>query len=106
VLQAIELRHRAEAPPPARPKTEPPNAPPQAANPCTQWPDAIVFEMAPLVLKVQHDAEKIVKKAGHLAESRRYPQDCLRNAEILEGCAMQLQTHARQIIRRALENQP
>jgi hypothetical protein len=30
----------------------------------------------------------------------------LRNAEILEDYATQLQTHARQIVRRALEKQP
>ena len=70
------------------------------------WEDAVVREMSRLVSLVQTDAEKIAKKASHLVESRRYPQDCLRNAEILEDCATQLQTHARQIIRRALENQP
>jgi len=62
--------------------------------------------MAGLVVKVEHDAKQIVTKANHLLESRRYPQDCLRNAEILEDYATQLQTHARQIIRRALEDQP
>jgi hypothetical protein len=71
-----------------------------------QWEDAVVQEMSRLVLLVKMDAERIPKKAAHLVESRRYPQDCLRNAEILEDYATQLQTHARQIVRRALENQP
>ena len=79
---------------------------PQAANRCFKWPDAIVCEMAILMLKVEHDAKQIATKAGHLVETRRYPRDCLRNAELLEEYAAQLQTHARQIVRRALENQP
>jgi hypothetical protein len=58
------------------------------------------------MLLVENDARHIVTKASHLVESRRFPHDCLRNAEILEDYATQLQTHARQIVRRALENQP
>jgi len=77
-----------------------------AANHFPQWEDAVVQEMSRLVLLVKMDAEKIATKAGHLVESRRFPKDCLRNAEILEDLATQLQTHARQIVRRALENQP
>lgn len=88
-----------------------PDAPPPprqdgAANQSPQWEDAVVREMSRLVMLIEMDAEKISKKVGHLVESRRYPQDCLRNAEILEDYATQLQTHARQIVRRALENQP
>jgi hypothetical protein len=90
-----------DAPPPLRQDSAGKDTPSFA-----QWEDAVVQEMSRLVLLVKMDAEKITTKAGHLVESRRYPQDCLRNAEILEDYATQLQTHARQIVRRALENQP
>jgi len=74
--------------------------------PWARWPDAIVYDMSRLMLMVDIDVKWIATKANHLKEYRRFPRDCLRNAEILEDYATQLQTHARQIIRRALENQP
>jgi hypothetical protein len=55
---------------------------------------------------VEADAEWIARKAGHRAISRCSPADLLRNAEVLEDHATRLQTHARQIIRYALEVQP
>ena len=70
------------------------------------WEDAIVQDMSRLMLLVQADATRIATKVSHLIESRRYPRDCLRNGEILEDYAAQLQTHTRQIVRRALEGQP
>lgn len=88
------------------PDTPPPLRQDSAANHFPQWKDAVVGDMSRLMVLLEVDAERISKKVGHLVESRRFPQDCLRNAEILEDYATQLQTHARQIVRRALENQP
>ena len=87
----------------SRPQPAPANA---SLRPPPQWEDSVVRDMSRLMVLLEVDAEQISKKVGHLVESRRYPQDCLRNAEILEDYATQLQTHARQIVRRALENQP
>ncbi len=76
------------------------------AFPVAQWEDTVVAEMSQLVLLIESDAEYIRKKACHLVESRRCPRDCLRHAERLEDRGTQLRTHARQLIRRAVEQQP
>jgi len=70
-----------------------------------QWDESVVAEMSLLVLRIQDDAKKIIQETGHLAESRRYPRDCLRHAETLETWATILRTHSQQLVRRALESQ-
>ena len=87
----------------SRPQAAPANA---SLRPPPQREDSVVRDMSRLMLLVETDAERIATRIAHLVESRRYPRDCLRNGELLEDSATRLLTHARQIVRRALENQP